>query len=86
MSLKVTNTNLNGIHLIEIPGFDDEDVVCSRLKRGELVIVPKADTDVQLGDILHLVGNPESLKKMHLHTLYKLLTGEVRFSTTEAAA
>ena len=64
MSLKVTNTNLNGIHLIEIPGFDDEDVVCSRLKRGELVIVPKADTDV--GDILHLVGNPEGLKKMHL--------------------
>ena len=60
---KVTNTNLNGIHLIEIPGFDDEDVVCSRLKRGELVIVPKADTDVQLGDILHLVGNPEGLKK-----------------------
>ena len=42
MSLKVTNTNLNGIH------------------------VPKADTDVQLGDILHLVGNPEGLKKMHL--------------------
>ena len=66
MSLKVTNTNLNGIHLIEIPGFDDEDVVCSRLKRGELVIVPKAYTDVQLGDILHLVGNPEGLKKMHL--------------------
>ena len=66
MSLKVTNTNLNGIHLIEIPGFDDEDVVCSRLKRGELVIVPKADTDVQLGDILHLVGNSEDLKKMHL--------------------
>ena len=66
ISLKITNTNLNGIHLIEIPGFDDEDVVCSRLKRGELVIVPKADTDVQLGDILHLVGNPEGLKKMHL--------------------
>lgn len=66
MSLKVTNTNLNGIRLIEIPGFDDEDVVCSRLKRGELVIVPKADTDVQLGDILHLVGNSEGLKKMHL--------------------
>ena len=66
ISLKVTNANLNGIHLIEIPGFDDEDVVCSRLKRGELVIVPKADTDVQLGDILHLVGNPEGLKKMHL--------------------
>ena len=66
ISLKVTNANLNGIHLIEIPGFDDEDVVCSRLKRGELVIVPKADTDVQLSDILHLVGNPEGLKKMHL--------------------
>ena len=62
LSLRVPNTNLNGIHLIEIPGFDDEDVVCSRLKRGELVIVPKADTNVQLDDILHLVGNPEGLK------------------------
>ena len=38
MSLKVTNTNLNGIHLIEIPGFDDEDVVCSRLKRASLLL------------------------------------------------
>ena len=74
MSLKVTNTNLNGIHLYEIPGFDDEDVVCSRLKRGELVIVPKADTDIQLGDILHLVGNPEGLKKMHLIMGKKLIS------------
>ena len=74
MSLKVTNTNLNGIHLIEIPGFDDEDVVCSRLKQGELVIVPKADTDVQLGDILHLVGNPEGLKKCTLSLGKKLIS------------
>lgn len=37
----------------------------------------------------HPVAAPrreQSLKKMHLHTLYKLLTGEVRFGTTEAAA
>ncbi|BFU61181.1 MULTISPECIES: putative transporter [Rodentibacter] len=65
-SIKVTNHNLDGLTLIEIPGFDDEDVVCSRLKRGEDVIVPKADTKIQLDDILHLVGDASALRKMHL--------------------
>ncbi|OOF46510.1 transporter [Rodentibacter trehalosifermentans] len=66
ISVKVINRNLDGLKLIEIPGFDDEDVVCSRLKRGEEVIVPKADTEIHLDDILHLVGDEQALKKMHL--------------------
>ncbi|QPB41882.1 putative transporter [Rodentibacter haemolyticus] len=65
-SIKITNHNLDGLTLIEIPGFDDEDVVCSRLKRGEDVIVPKADTKIQLDDVLHLVGDANALRKMHL--------------------
>ncbi|OOF79755.1 transporter [Rodentibacter caecimuris] len=66
ISVKVSNHNLQGITLVEIPGFDDEDVICSRLKRGDSVIVPKANTEIHLDDILHLVGEGKALKKMRL--------------------
>ena len=66
ISVKVTNHNLDGLGLLEIPGFEDEDVVCSRLKRGENVIVPKADTEIHLDDVLHLVGDEHALRKMRL--------------------
>lgn len=66
ISVKVTNRNLDGITLVEIPGFDDEEVVCSRLIRGESVIVPKANTEIHLDDILHLVGDDHGLKNMRL--------------------
>ncbi|OOF58407.1 putative transporter [Rodentibacter genomosp. 2] len=66
ISVKVTNRNLDGIALVEIPGFDDEEVVCSRLIRGESVIVPKANTEIHLDDILHLVGDDHGLKNMRL--------------------
>ena len=41
ISVKVTNQNLDGLTLIEVPGFSDEEVVCSRLKREEMEIVPR---------------------------------------------
>ena len=66
ISVKVTNHNLDGLGLLEIPGFEEEDVVCSRLKRGENVIVPKPDTQKQLDDVLHLVGDDHALRKMRL--------------------
>ncbi|WP_040977144.1 putative transporter [Necropsobacter massiliensis] len=70
MNIKVTNVNLNGLRLADIPGFDNKDVVCSRLKRGENVSVPKADTEIFLDDLLHLVGEDGALKKM------KIIIGE----------
>ena len=66
MNVKVTNPNLNGLRLIDIPGFDNQDVVCSRLKREENVCVPKADTTIYQGDLLHIVGEIHALKKMRL--------------------
>ena len=62
--VQVSNRNLDGINLTEIPGFNEEDVVCSHLKRGEETFVPKADSEVRLGDVLHLVGESISLKKL----------------------
>ena len=66
ISVRVTNHNLNGLTLVQVPGFAEEDVVCSRLKRGDTTIVPQADSEILLEDILHLVGDKQALHKMQL--------------------
>ena len=66
MDIKVTNKNLDGLCLIDVLGFGTGDVVCSRLKRGDSISVPKANTEIYLDDILHLVGEINALKKMRL--------------------
>jgi putative transport protein len=66
MNVEVRNSNLNGLTLQEIPDLEEGEVVCSRLKRGDELMVPKPDTIVQLGDLLHLVGDKKSLRKVRL--------------------
>ncbi len=66
MDVKVTNKNLDGLRLIDIPGFGEGDIVCSRLKSGNNVCVPKASSEIHLDDVLHLVGDGSALKKMCL--------------------
>lgn len=62
----VTNPNLAGLRMSEIPGLELKDVICSRLKRGDLLLVPKDDTIVNLNDYLHLVGEPAVLHRVQL--------------------
>ncbi len=66
LNVQVTNHNLDGLVLRDIPGFEGDEVICSRLKRGDEIMVPKADTQILLDDVLHLVGESEDLKKMQL--------------------
>ena len=66
MNIRVTNKNLEGLPLKEIPGFETRDVVCTRLKRGENISVPKADTEIFIDDFLHMVGEMSALRKMQL--------------------
>jgi putative transport protein len=66
MNVEVRNSNLSGLTLQEIPDLEEGEVVCSRLKRGDELMVPKPDTVVQLGDLLHLVGDKKSLRKVRL--------------------
>ncbi|MGX2967514.1 putative transporter [Ursidibacter sp. B-7004-1] len=66
LNVRVTNPNLNGLTLKQFPDFDLHDVVYSRLKRGEDLFVPKVDTQIYVGDILHMVGEKSVLNKMHL--------------------
>lgn len=66
LNVRLINPNLGGLKLKEIPDFESHKVIYSRLKRGEELIVPKVDTVLQLGDVLHLVGEKAMLHKMQL--------------------
>ncbi len=61
MNVAVRNPNLNGVRLSIIPGLNNADVVCSRLKRGDALMVPKPDTIIYLDDIMHLVGETDAI-------------------------
>ena len=65
-NVRVTNTNLDGLQIAEIPDFERHDVMYSRLKRGEQFFIPRVHTRLQMGDVLHLVGSPAALKRMQV--------------------
>lgn len=66
LNVRVTNPNINGLMLKELPDFELHDVVYSRLKRGEELFVPKVETQIHVGDVLHIVGEKATLHKMQL--------------------
>lgn len=45
---------------------NSDRLICSRLKRDELLMVPAPGTLIQTGDLLHLVGRPEDLHNAQL--------------------
>jgi putative transport protein len=66
INIAVRNPNMHGLMLKEIPSLDETDVICSRLKRGDELMVPRPDTRIQTGDLLHLVGERHALRKVLL--------------------
>ncbi|MEG9530554.1 putative transporter [Mannheimia indoligenes] len=66
LNVRLTNPNINGLTLNQLPDFDLHEVSYSRLKRGEELSIPRVDTVLQVGDILHLVGDQASLHKMQI--------------------
>lgn len=70
LNVRVTNPNLNGLMLQQLPDFELQDVVYSRLKRGDDLFVPQTETQILLGDVLHIVGDKAALNKM------KIIIGE----------
>ncbi|MDO2949226.1 putative transporter [Aeromonas simiae] len=75
INIAVRNPNMNGLMISEIPSMNEADIVCSRLKRGDDLMVPRPDTRVELGDLLHLVG-----EKQALHNALLVLGEEVETS------
>lgn len=66
MNVAVRNPNLHGLSVQEVPLLNSDEVVCSRLKRGDLLMVPMPATVIEIGDYLHLVGQRDALEKVRL--------------------
>ncbi|EOV0191753.1 putative transporter [Klebsiella pneumoniae] len=66
INVRVENPNLNQMAIQDVPMLNNDNIVCSRLKRGELLMVPAPGTLIQAGDLLHLVWRPEDLHNAQL--------------------
>jgi putative transport protein len=67
INLEVLNPNLAGLPLNKIPTVADSGVVISRIFRAsQSVEVPRSETQIQLGDILHAVGSKDQLDELKL--------------------
>ena len=66
INVRVENPNLNQMAIQDVPMLNNDNIVCSRLKRGELLMVHAPGTLIQAGDLLHLVGRPEDLHNAQL--------------------
>ena len=61
INIRVENPNLHDLAIKDVPILNGDKIICSRLKREETLKVPSPDTIIQLGDLLHLVGQPAQL-------------------------
>lgn len=66
INIRVENPNLHYLAIKDVPILNGDKIICSRLKREETLKVPSPDTIIQLGDLLHLVGQPADLHNAQL--------------------
>ncbi|HBA8397065.1 TPA: putative transporter [Escherichia coli] len=66
INIRVENPNLHDLAIKDVPIINGDKIICSRLKREETLKVPSPDTIIQLGDLLHLVGQPADLHNAQL--------------------
>ena len=66
INIRVENPNLHNLAIKDVPILNGDKVICSLLKREETLKVPSPETVIQLGDLLHLVGQPADLHNAQL--------------------
>ncbi|EPH5719309.1 TPA: putative transporter [Escherichia coli] len=66
INIRVENPNLHDLAIKDVPILNGDKIICSRLKHEETLKVPSPDTIIQLGDLLHLVGQPADLHNAQL--------------------
>jgi putative transport protein len=66
LTLEVTNANLDGHRVEEIPGVGDSGVVISRILKNGVVSLALPDTPVRTGDVILAVGPVEKLEELRL--------------------
>jgi putative transport protein len=63
VDIEVTNPNVDGIPIRQLPFVEESEVVFSRLHRSGKVIVPEADSVIRVGDSVRLVGTKAKLSQ-----------------------
>jgi len=66
INIRVENPNLNRMAIQDVPVINSDKIICSRLKRGETLMVPSPTTIIETGDLLHLVGEAVDLHNAQL--------------------
>ena len=66
INIRVDNPNLDKMAIQDVPILNSVNIICSRLKRDDMLMVPSPGTLIQLGDLLHLVGQPGDLHNAQL--------------------
>ncbi|MGC2853859.1 putative transporter [Novispirillum sp. DQ9] len=66
LNVRITNANIDGLALSDVPGVSELGIVVTRILRDGHVRVPHDDTVVHLGDVLLIVGPPRKLTEMRL--------------------
>lgn len=66
LNVQVDNPNLINMAIQDVPLLNSDNLICSRLKRGKLLMVPAPATHIQSGDLLHLVGREADLHAAQL--------------------
>jgi len=56
INIRVENPNLHNLAIQDVPILNSDKIICSRLKRDDMLMVPSPGTVIQSGDLLHLVG------------------------------
>lgn len=71
----VSNPNIVSVPLKDLPGFNCDGLVVTRILRDEKVEVPKPETEINAGDIVRIVGPRKSCRDMH-YVLGKTIQAE----------
>ncbi|MBX7058292.1 MAG: putative transporter [Leptospirales bacterium] len=66
LNLRVTNKNLAGMRIDDIPGIRDSGVVISRVRLGDHTEVAHDETILQVDQILLAVGSAEELERLRI--------------------
>ncbi|HLP42443.1 MAG TPA: putative transporter [Fibrobacteria bacterium] len=70
-NMVVTNNRVSGLDVRGLSGMVQAEFVISRLMHGDQVVVPTAETKLQIGDILHVVCSKKNAEKL------AVLVGEI---------
>ena len=66
INICVENPNLHNMPIQDVPILNSDKIICSRLKRGDMLMVPSPSTLIEQGDLLHLVGRRGDLHDAQL--------------------